>query len=80
MIIPIPVATMTFVDWRDSLQQLRPDFQINPRIDNDHQWRPWVDRFLQNPQCQTLGIPRHDGYEEWWQWAQGLIKALGNSA
>lgn len=75
-----PTRSTKFIDWADSLRLTRPDIEINPRIDNEKEWRKWASHLIQSQPCQNVNAPRPDNFARWENWADAFIKAFGTQA
>lgn len=80
MTIVWPIQNTKFVDWASSLRQLRPDLEINPRVDDEKAWREWGNSLVQSQECQTINSPSTEGFKSWQEWAIAFIKSFGPNA
>lgn len=75
-----PSSHTTFVDWANSLRQLRPDIEIQPRVSREEQWKEYAAQVVQSATCQSVNSPRPEGFNDWQAWAEAFIKSFGQNA
>lgn len=75
-----PSRNTNLLDWADTLRLTRPDIEINPRINDEKDWKRWASHVTQSQICQTYHSPRPDIFPKWQNWADAFIKSFGPQA
>ena len=75
-----PQRGTTFEEWSASLRLLRSDIEIQPLNPKEKDWQQYARSVIQSQICQTLQVPRPDGYKNWQSWVEDMIRCFGSSA
>jgi len=68
----------TWNDWHSNVGYVLAEQNL-PFVEDEAEWHEFAKAFAEAPAFATYGLPEHDAYPTWQEWAKDLLVAINGS-